>query len=227
MKKAVLFDMFFTLADPRTELERLECGPLGLEPREWAKYFWEPGLCRRRALGGFESGAELIDAACALLPFPASESQKAAVLKGRLTRMSLALTELQPGIYETVQTLRKQGYRLGLVSNADIIDIEAWGRSPLAGLFDSVIFSCSVRFAKPAPEIYLRALEELGVTAEDAVFVGDGGDHELDGAKAVGLTTVWTEYLQKKDAESRALIEPFADHHISDIRELPLLLSDM
>lgn len=220
MKKAVLFDMFFTLADPRTLLETLECGPLGLSPREWAQVFWTPELGRRRALGEFESGAELIDAVCALLPFQVSKEQKKAVLNGRLTRMTKALTELQPGILETVQALRAQGLLLAVVSNADVIDIEAWDRSPLAGLFDSVIFSCSVKLVKPEPEIYRKALAELGVSAEEAVFVGDGGDHELDGAKAVGLTTVWTEYLQVKKPEYRRLIEPFADHHILDIREL-------
>ena len=157
MKKAVLFDLFYTLADPRTLLETLECGPLGLGPKEWAQYFWTPELCRRRALGGFKNGAELIDAACALLPFSVTEAQKAAVLEGRLTRMSKALTELQPGILETVNALRALGLKLAVVSNADIIDIEAWDRSPLAGLFDAVLFSCSIRLVKPEPEIYQRA----------------------------------------------------------------------
>ena len=227
MKKAVLFDLFNTLAEPHPLLETLECEPLGFTPREWAGYFWEPALCRRRALGDFESGAELIDAACAGLPFPVSEAQKAAVLAGRLTRMTRALTDLQPGIAETLQILHETGYKLALVSDADIIDIEAWDRSPLAGLFDTVIFSCSVHMAKPEPEIYRKALADLGIDAAEAVFVGDGGDHELDGAKAVGLTTVWTEYLQKKKPEERALIIPFADHHIDDIRELIPLISSL
>ena len=224
MKKAVLFDLFFTLADPRTLLESLECEPLGLSPREWAQYFWTPELGRKRALGDFESGEALIEAACSLLPFPVSKAQKAAVLQGRQTRMTKALTELQPGILETVQALHEAGYKLGIVSNADIIDIEAWSRSPLAGLFDTVIFSCSVRLVKPEPQIYRLALDRLGVRAQDAVFIGDGGDHELDGAKAAGLTTVWTEYLQKKDEASRALIAPFADWRIDDIRELVTLI---
>ena len=220
MKKAILFDMFFTLADPRRELEHLECDPLGLSPEEWGHYFWDKELCRERALGGFADGAALIDAACALLPFPVSEAQKAAVLEGRLARMRKALTELRPGILETVQALRAQGFRLAVLSNADVIDIEAWDESPLASLFDEAIFSCSEGLMKPQPEFYHLALSRLGVPAEEAVFVGDGGDHELDGAKAVGLTTVWTEYLQKKNAETRALIVPFADHHIDDIRDL-------
>ena len=220
MVKAVLFDLFYTLADPRTELVTLESDPLGISPEEWSKVFWTPELGRRRALGEFESGAALIEAACTGLPFAATAAQKAGVLEGRLTRMAKALCDLRPGILETVQALRAAGYRLALVSNADIIDIEAWDRSPLAGLFDSVIFSCSVRLIKPEPAIYQKALAELGVSPAEAVFVGDGGDHELDGAKAGGLTTVWTEYLQKKDAETRALILPFADRHIGDIREL-------
>ena len=35
---------------------------------------------------------------------------------------------------------------------------------------------------------------------------------------------VWTEYLQKKDEASRALIAPFADWRIDDIRELVTLI---
>ena len=227
MKKAVLFDLFYTLADPRTQLESLESDPLGISPQEWSSVFWTPELGRRRALGEFESGAALIEEACSGLPFEATAAQKAGVLQGRLTRMGKALTELQPGILETVRALRAQGLRLAVVSNADIIDIEAWDQSPLAELFDTVLFSCSVRLIKPEPEIYRRALSDLGADAEDAVFVGDGGDHELDGAKAVGLTTVWSEYLQKKDEETRTMILPFADCHIDDIRELITLIPSL
>lgn len=227
MKKAVLFDMFFTLADPRSETEDLECAPLGLSPQEWRRYFWNEELCRARALGDFESPEALIERTASLLPFPVSKSQKNAVLKGRLSRMSAALTELRPGIAETLQALRAEGFRLAVVSNADIIDIAAWSSSPLVPFFDAAVFSCLVRKVKPEPPIYLHALAELGVSAELAVFVGDGGDKELAGAKAVGLTTVWTEYLQRKDAGARALIAPYADYHIDDIRELIRLIPEI
>ena len=39
MKKAVLFDLFYTLADPRTELVTLESDPLGISPEEWSRVF--------------------------------------------------------------------------------------------------------------------------------------------------------------------------------------------
>lgn len=43
---------------------------------------------------------------------------------------------------------------------------------------------------KPAPRIYERALEELGEAGSATLFVGDGANNELDGARAVGMTPV-------------------------------------
>ncbi len=52
------------------------------------------------------------------------------------------------------------------------------------------ILSCEVGAAKPDPEPYQRALERLGLNASECLFVGDGNDHELDGARKVSLRTV-------------------------------------
>jgi FMN phosphatase YigB (HAD superfamily) len=46
---------------------------------------------------------------------------------------------------------------------------------------------------KPDPEIYALALEELDVPASDALFVGDGANDELRGARDAGLTPVLVE----------------------------------
>ena len=40
-------------------------------------------------------------------------------------------------------------------------------------LVDAVVLSCEVGSMKPYPEIYVTALEELGVAAVDAVFIDD------------------------------------------------------
>lgn len=42
--------------------------------------------------------------------------------------------------------------------------------------------------AKPDKQIYLLPCERLGVALEEAVFVGDGGSTELEGAAEAGLT---------------------------------------
>jgi putative hydrolase of the HAD superfamily len=41
--------------------------------------------------------------------------------------------------------------------------------------------------AKPELEIYHRAIGRLGIDHESAVYIGDGGDDELDGAERSGL----------------------------------------
>ena len=43
---------------------------------------------------------------------------------------------------------------------------------------------------KPEAPIYEEALRRLGVSAAEAVFVGDGGSNELSGASAVGMEAV-------------------------------------
>ena len=111
--------------------------------------------------------------------------------------------------------------KIGLLSNADVTEIVAWPQSPICNLFDSVIFSCEVGYVKPERAIYEIALKSLGVQPEDAMFVGDGGARELEGAKAIGMTTVmiagiireiWPEKI-----EERKLC---ADHFIEKLDEL-------
>ena len=64
--------------------------------------------------------------------------------------------------------------------------------------FDTVIFSYVTGYVKPEPEIYQIALDSLGVTAEESIFVGDGGSDEIRGAKEVGFTTVMTTEIISK-----------------------------
>ncbi len=60
----------------------------------------------------------------------------------------------------------------------------------LAGLFDAETFSVDCGLMKPEPEIYLRTARALGVEPADCLFVGDGANDELDGARRVGMTPV-------------------------------------
>ena len=59
------------------------------------------------------------------------------------------------------------------------------------------MFSCEAGLAKPDPEIYRKAMRELGVEAETTVYVGDGGDDELAGAQRAGLRAFRAEWFVK------------------------------
>jgi putative hydrolase of the HAD superfamily len=56
-------------------------------------------------------------------------------------------------------------------------------------LFDAVVISGEVGMRKPEPAIYRRAAEELGVAADECVFVDDLGPN-VKGAVGVGMVGV-------------------------------------
>lgn len=88
---------------------------------------------------------------------------------------------------EAVLAARRSGIRTGLVSNS-------WGtrrydRARLEQLFDAVVISGEVGIRKPAPEIYLRGAELIGVPAAECVYVDDL-PFNLEPAAELGMATV-------------------------------------
>lgn len=112
--------------------------------------------------------------------------------------MKRALLSIDNKVLEVLGRIREKGIKIGLISNADIIDIKYWNDSPLSTFFDSVIFSCDVGIMKPETEIYQLAMKSLNVKPEESIFIGDGGSNELFGARRAGMKTIFSEYLDCK-----------------------------
>ena len=60
----------------------------------------------------------------------------------------------------------------------------------LSDLFDAVVISGELGWRKPHPAIFREALSRLGVTAKEAVFVGDDLKLDIEGAAAHGMDTI-------------------------------------
>jgi putative hydrolase of the HAD superfamily len=96
----------------------------------------------------------------------------------------------RPGAVDTLRTLRERGIGVGLITVCTE-DVEVlWPETEFAGLFDAEIFSSRIGVSKPDPRIYLACCEELGVAPSEAVFVGDGANDELAGARRVGMEAI-------------------------------------
>jgi putative hydrolase of the HAD superfamily len=94
------------------------------------------------------------------------------------------------GAVETLRRLRGDGLGVGLITVCTE-DVELlWPESEFAGLFDAEVFSNAVGMSKPDPRIYLHCAELLGVEPREAVFVGDGANDELAGARRVGMRAI-------------------------------------
>jgi len=114
-------------------------------------------------------------------------NSSAFALRREVTRKGLVPV---PGAVETIATLRERGLKTGLITVCSE-DIELlWPESAFAGLFDAEIFSSRVGLSKPDPRIYLACCEALGVEPHEAVFVGDGANDELEGARRVGMDAI-------------------------------------
>jgi putative hydrolase of the HAD superfamily len=100
---------------------------------------------------------------------------------------------------ETLDELRRRGYRLGVISNADGRAEEALEAVGLRAHFELVIDSGLVGIDKPDPRIFRLAAERMGVEPSQAVYVGDIYEIDVRGARAAGMEAILVDPLWKWD----------------------------
>jgi len=81
-------------------------------------------------------------------------------------------------------------YQTAIISNAmdDLLEIITY-QYPLANAFDLIVGSAYQKVMKPAPEIFLWTLAQLGREPHEAVFIDDFV-HNIEGARAVGMAAI-------------------------------------
>ncbi len=112
------------------------------------------------------------------------------IAEKRIKRFEKCLKQVDKNIIATLEYLSEKGIRMCLISNADVIDKTGWDSSSMNKYFEHTIFSCDVGVLKPNKEIYEIGIKKMRVEAENAVFIGDGGSRELQGAREFGLKTI-------------------------------------
>lgn len=133
---------------------------------------------------------------------------------------NLNLAKPFPKSIDTLNNLKKKGYKLGAVtsrskktSHQTLID---------AGIFDlfgTVISGEDTEKLKPHPEPLLKALENLNEVPEKTVMVGDS-HFDIEAGKNTGTKTIRATYGFHMDN----LHEPEPDFFIDDISDLLELL---
>lgn len=127
---------------------------------------------------------------------------------------------LYPHVHLTLIELLRRGYGLAVLSDAPAL--QAWQRLHHLGLqhlFRPVITHDDTGEYKPSPRPFLRALELLGLPAEEVLMVGDWPERDMIGASRVGMRTVFARY-----GDTFGTVQSGADFEIDDIQELlPIL----
>lgn len=136
----------------------------------------------------------------------------ASALDDAVARADISRFEPPPDCAARVAVFHAQGYRLAAVSNTATTPATLnrfLDETGLLPLFEAVVYSVAVGHRKPAPVMYETALRELGVAANQAVFVGDRVREDIDGPHAAGLRAVLThEFRQElpRDSHPEAII---------------------
>ena len=131
------------------------------------------------------------------------------------------------GAFEVLETMRKDGYRIGMIANGDSTGARnIMNSTGLQDYFDAIIISEEVGIEKPDKRVFQVALDKLGVEAENTVMVGNRIDADIVGANRVGMKSVWFRWNDRYP-EIVSSEEERPDSIIKSLAELPGILSSV
>jgi putative hydrolase of the HAD superfamily len=188
---AICFDLFGTLVDNFTDEPFHACltemaNALGIDAGQFIALWTDTSMIETRMAGDASSFADYLSLVSTHIN---RQFQPEAVNEARRIRMAFTRRSLLPreDAIETLEQLRAAGYRLGLITNCTWEVPEVWAETPFASLFDVLVFSCTAGMTKPDPRIYRLASDQLEIAPARCLFIGDGSNHELAGARRAGM----------------------------------------
>ena len=105
---------------------------------------------------------------------------------------SLDYIKLYPGALDALAKLRKAGFRLWLLSNAQAIftayELRLLG---LGDQLDGIYLSSNYKCRKPDLRFYRALMDERGLDAEKTLMIGNDRQTDIAGAKAAGMATLY------------------------------------
>ena len=120
---------------------------------------------------------------------------------------------LYDGAATLLEALRADGRSVWLLSNAQrIFTVRELRELGIEGLFDGIYLSSDCGWKKPDRRFFERLLRDRGIPAENAVMIGNDGVCDIQGARAVGLATL---YIRSNLSPAEPL--PPADHVLTEM----------
>ncbi len=97
---------------------------------------------------------------------------------------------LYPGVLETLEVLRQQGFLVGVLTNRPATVDDYLHDLGVAEHCDVILSAGQVGYWKPDKRIFEAAVQALGVSASQTLYVGDNYYADVVGARQAGLTPV-------------------------------------
>ena len=127
---------------------------------------------------------------------------------------SLDYVNLYPGVLDALETLRQQGFRLWLLSNAQRVFTEYELRHlGLGDQLDGIYISSDYRCRKPDVRFFNALIEEKKLNKDKCIMIGNDLLTDIGGAKAAGLATLYLHTNLTPPAQRPADPEKHPDIH--------------
>ena len=103
-----------------------------------------------------------------------------------------------PKSFEVVDTLKRRGFKVALVTASAFRNMEYALNSAQRELFDFILTGDEIERAKPDPEPYLTAARHLGLKPEECVVI-ENAPLGIEAAKAAGMQCIAIESTLERD----------------------------
>jgi len=121
-------------------------------------------------------------------------------LKGKIERLIyrgweplFKTVKLFKGVTETLEALRKAGYKLGLMS--DFPPEAKLGFLGISDFWDVVHCSESTGTIKPHPLSFVKLAGAMSLPPENILYVGNSHSYDVAGAARAGMKTAWLKHV--------------------------------
>lgn len=127
-------------------------------------------------------------------------------------------SKLKPyqGVIPTLKKLRKQGYKLGIITDGNIKrqkrKIKLLG---IKNFFEAIVYTKEIA-SKPSKRVFLVAIKKLKVNPENAFYVADNPLIDFEGAKKNGMRTI----RLKRGEFARIPKNKYIDFEVKKLKEV-------
>jgi len=112
-------------------------------------------------------------------------------------------------------------YPLTIISNGfKEVQYYKFEHSGLTPYLTHTLISEEVGINKPQPGIFQIALERNGITAEEAVMIGDSYSSDIAGAKAAGIDQIWITNEGVKELTKEGLTATYIVPQLADVMKI-------
>jgi phosphoglycolate phosphatase len=219
--KGVIFDLDQTIIDSLgalTEAFNTGTGKFGLEPvtGERITHFLDEGL---------RLGEILLELYPSVFEEDGKRQACGDVIRKAYFELEPRRVLLKPGVKRTLQFLKERGVKIGIVTGRRSKGERKWLELRRLNIhqFVDIMVTGAEAAPKPAPDGVTKCVNELGLSPEECVFVGDSTVDIMAGKRA-GVRTI---AVHTGVADKELLTEHGPDYVLPDLNSLFSLLSEL